>query len=47
MRVTIELDVNIGIEEAEDFINELSTDISFGDVSLGYDIDIVRWDYKE
>jgi len=47
MRVTIELDVNIGIEEAEDFINELSTDISFGDASLDYDISIVSWGYKE
>ena len=47
MKVTVELDVNIGMEEAEDFINELSNDISFGDASLDYDISIVSWDYKE
>ena len=47
MKITVELDVNIGMEEAEDFMNELSTDISFGDASLDYDFSIVSWDYKD
>ena len=47
MKITVELDVNIGMEEAEDFIDELSNDLSNGDTTKMYDFSIVSWDYKD
>jgi len=47
MKITIELDVNLKIDEATDFIDELSNDLSNGDTINLYDFSIIGWDWKE
>ena len=47
MKITIELDVNLKLDELEDFIGELSEDITNGDTAKSYTISVDSWDWRE
>jgi hypothetical protein len=47
MKITIDLDVNLSLDEVEDFMEKLSNDICNGDTSLGYEITLASWDWRD
>jgi len=47
MRITLEIDVNLKLDELDDFIGELSEDITDGDTSKEYYITMVDWNYNK
>jgi len=47
MRITLEIDVNLKLDELDDFMGELSEDITDGNTAKEYYITMVDWNYDK
>ena len=47
MRITLEIDVNLKLDELDDFIASLSEDITDGDTAQEYYITMVGWSWAD